>query len=98
MRSWAILETDGAHQRPSVITMVREFQSGDVGKRVVTSDGDEVGTIEKIESNMATVRPESSLAQSIRRRLGWTEESEDVYELRHSRVQDISGDEVHLKD
>lgn len=77
--------------------MVREFTAGDEGKTVVTADGDEVGTIEKIDRNMAHVRPDGSLARSIRRRLGWAEEDEDVYEIEHSRVSNISGDEVRLK-
>jgi hypothetical protein len=46
---------------------------------------------------MAHVRPKGSLSRSIRRRLGWGEEK-DAYEIEHSRVQQISGDEVHLKD
>jgi len=78
--------------------MVREFETSDEGKTVVTADGETVGKIQKIDRNMAHVRPEGSLAQSIRRRLGWTEENEDVYELRHSRVNEISGDTVKLKD
>ena len=95
---WSLVLSDVAQERPSVSTMVREFESNDEGKTVVTADGDEVGTIEKIDRNMAHVRPNSSLAQSIRRRLGWTEENDEVYELRHSRVREISGDEVHLKE
>jgi sporulation protein YlmC with PRC-barrel domain len=77
--------------------MPRQFKTSDEGKTVVTADGDEVGTIEKIEGDMAHVRPKGSLSRSIRRRLGWAED-EDAYEIEHSRVQKISGDEVHLKD
>jgi sporulation protein YlmC with PRC-barrel domain len=77
--------------------MPRQFKTSDEGKTVVTADGDEVGTIEKIEGDMAHVRPKGSLSRSIRRRLGWAED-EDAYEIEHSRVQQISGDEVHLKD
>ena len=77
--------------------MVREFRTSDEGKTVVTADGDEVGTIEKIEGDMAHVKPKGSLSRSIRRRLGWAED-EDMYEVEHAKVQQISGNEVHLKD
>lgn len=77
--------------------MAREFRDSDEGKTVVTEDGDEVGTIDKIERNMAHVKPKGSLSQSIRRRLGWAEEDSDVYEISHDRVADISDDKVRLK-
>ena len=77
--------------------MVREFRTSDEGKTVLTADGDEVGTIEKIEGDMAHVKPKGSLSRSIRRRLGWAED-EDMYEVEHAKVQQISGNEVHLKD
>ena len=78
--------------------MVREFRNSDEGKTVVTADGDEVGTIQKIEGEMAHVKPKGSLSRSIRRRLGWAEDDQDVYEVDHASVQQISGDEVHLKE
>lgn len=78
--------------------MVREFETGDEGKTVVTADGDEVGTIEQIDQHMAHVRPKGSLSQSVRRRLGWAEQDKDMYEITHSRVAQISDDEVHLKE
>lgn len=79
-------------------TMVRDFSSSDEGMTVRTSDGAEVGTIEEIKGNMAHVKPADGLSSSIRQRLGWTAEGEEVYELRHSKVDSFSGNEVHLKD
>ncbi|MFW5937986.1 MAG: hypothetical protein ACOCSN_03500 [Halanaeroarchaeum sp.] len=78
--------------------MVREFRNSDEGKTVVTADGDEVGKIERIQGDMAHVRPEESLSRSIRRRLGWAEDDQDVYEIDHSSVERIADDEVHLKE
>jgi len=78
--------------------MVREFRTSDEGKTVVTADGDEVGTVQKIDGNMAHVKPKGSLSRSIRRRLGWAEDDQDVYEIDHDSVQRIAGDEVHLKE
>jgi hypothetical protein len=78
--------------------MVREFKSTDEGMTVRAENGDRVGTIQKIEGNKAHVKPKSGLSQRIRTRLGWGDDESDVYELPHSRVHRIAGDEVHLKD
>lgn len=77
--------------------MVREFKSSDRNKTVVSADGDEIGTIERVSGNKAYVKPKQGLTDSIRDSLGWTDEQEDTYELMHSEVQQFSGDEVHLK-
>lgn len=82
----------------SVNTMAQEFQSSDEGKTVKTQDGDDVGTIESAEGNMALVKPESGLTESIRDRLGWTSEDKDEYELDQSKVDEITDDEVRLQD
>lgn len=82
----------------SVSTMVRDFQSSDEGTTVRTQEGDEVGTIEKVEDKMARVTPDTGLSESIRNRLGWTSEDQDTYELDHSDVDQISDDEVRLKE
>lgn len=87
-----------AQSRPPETQMVRDFESSDEGKTVVTADGDEVGTIEQIDENMAHVKPKGSLSRSVRRRLGWAEKDQDMYEITHSRVAQISGDEVHLRE
>lgn len=77
--------------------MVRDFQSSDEGKTVRTQEGDDVGTIDKVEEKMARVTPDTGLTESIRNRLGWTSEDQDRYELDHSDVDKISDDEVRLK-
>jgi len=63
----------------------------------MTADGDMVGTVEAIDGSEAHVKPDAGLAQNTRRRLGWTDEGEEVYALRHDNVDKISGDEIHLK-
>lgn len=77
--------------------MVRNFRDEDEGKRVVTADGDEIGTIEQVSGSMAHVKPASNLSQSVRRRLGWAEEGEDTYELQTSKVDNIASNEIKLK-
>lgn len=81
----------------SVSTMVRDFQSSDEGSTVRTQDGEEVGTIEKVEGKMARVTPDTGLTESIRNRLGWDSDDQDEYELDQSQVDRMSDDEVRLK-
>lgn len=77
--------------------MTRNFRSEDEGKRVVTADGDEIGTIEQASGSMAHVKPSANLSQSVRRRLGWAEEGEETYELQTTNVDSIESDEIRLK-
>jgi len=76
--------------------MAREFNPNDEGKTVRTADGDTVGTIEKIQSGVAHVRPKDSLSRSIRRRLGWAEEEGNTFELARDQVMNVTDDEVRL--
>jgi len=78
--------------------MVRKFKAGDKGMTVRTSGGDEVGTIDDVSGDVAQVKPNTSLSQSVRNRIGWTEDDQETYELRHSKVEKIEKREVHLKD
>lgn len=77
--------------------MVRNFKSEDEGKKVMTADGEMVGTVEEIRGGAAHVKPDSGLSGSIRNKLGWTEEGEATYRLHKRNVEKISGDEIHLK-
>lgn len=77
--------------------MAREFSSEDEGKQVVTADGDMVGTVDSIAGSSAHIKPSSDLSRSVRRRLGWTEEGEETYELEHSKVDRITSDEIRLQ-
>jgi hypothetical protein len=77
--------------------MVRRFKSEDEGMTVRTASGDEIGKIEGVHGDIAHVTPDSSLTESIRKRLGWSDENENMYELKHSSVARFEDDEVHLK-
>jgi sporulation protein YlmC with PRC-barrel domain len=76
--------------------MVRAFKSSDEGKRVVTSDGDNIGKVRRVNGDEAHVRPKGGLADSIRQRLGMGSD-EDMYVLNHDEVDSITDDEIKLK-
>jgi hypothetical protein len=77
--------------------MVRNFNSSDEGKHVMTADGDMVGTVDRISGGSAHVKPDNSLSQNTRRKLGWTDESEDTFRLKKSNVDSIDDDGIHLQ-
>lgn len=77
--------------------MARPFKTDDIGKTVVTGDGDTIGTIEEASGSSARVMPHEGLSQSIRRRLGWTEENIETYPLKQSEVDSFASDEIVLK-
>ena len=77
--------------------MVRAFKSSDKGKKVMTADGEMVGTVDAIDGDEAHVAVDSGLSGSIRSKLGWEDANETVYPLKHQNVDKIRGDEIHLK-
>ncbi len=76
--------------------MARNFRSTDEGKRVVTADGDMVGTVHEVAGASAHITIDEDLSRSVRRRLGWTEEGEETFQLENSKVERID-DEIRLK-
>lgn len=65
--------------------------------KVMTADGETVGTIDRVEGKQAYVKPDTGLSESIRSQLEWTEEGESSYELNHDAVDKIKDDGIHLK-
>lgn len=78
--------------------MARKFKRSDEGMTVRTADGDEIGVIETVEGNTARVKPDPSISDSIRQRLGWESKGQAMYDLDHSKVDTFVQDEVHLKE
>jgi len=77
--------------------MARDFRASDKGLKVVTDDGETIGTVEQVSDGEAHVKPDSGLPDSMRDRLGWTAEGEEMYRLDHDTVAEITDTEVRLK-
>ena len=69
----------------------------DEGKRVVTSDGDEVGMIAEVRGGTAYVEPDPGMFDKIKANLDWGDAGEDTYPIGMDDVADVSGDEVRLR-
>lgn len=70
----------------------------DKGKRVVNSSGDKIGVVSDVEGNAAHVNPEAGLSDSIRSKLGWDDSQDSKQMLPSDRIQEVTDDEVKLKD
>ena len=79
--------------------MREQFDTEDEGKRVVTKDGEHVGTIEQVAEGEAHVKPDEGLESSIRQKLGMSgaEEGDEMFALTDDRVESID-DEVRLNE
>ena len=69
----------------------------DEGKRVVTTDGDEVGMISEVRGGTAYVEPDPGTFDSIKSKLGWGDAGEDTYPIEADHVERVTDDEVHLR-
>jgi hypothetical protein len=70
----------------------------DVGKRVVTGSGEEVGRVVGFSGGSAHVNPDPELVDTVRTTLGWEDQSnEDTYRLNDEQVDTVTDDEIRLR-
>lgn len=70
----------------------------DQGKRVVNVQGDEIGMITEVEGDTAYVNPDPGITDTISSKLGWSDASEDDYQLHNDQVKTVTDKEVRLKE
>jgi hypothetical protein len=76
--------------------MADELTDSDVGKKVVTDDGDEIGRLAGVSDGDGTVDMYPGLTDQLRSKLGWTtdEGETDSHRLRPASVTDVSDDTI----
>lgn len=74
-----------------------QLTEDDQGKRVVSSDGDEVGMITEVRDGTAYVDPNPDMFDSIKSKLDWGDAGQDSYPLPANRIADVTDDEVRLQ-
>ncbi len=77
--------------------MSATFSDDDVGKSVENGNGEEVGTVIAVESEIAHVRPDPSAVESIKSSLGWEGVVEKTVTLEWTSVQERTVDTVRLE-
>ena len=74
------------------------FTEDDEGKSVMDANGDEIGMVNRVHGGDAFVDPDPGITDAIRSKLGWGQANKDEYRLESYRVDQITDDEIHLKD
>lgn len=69
----------------------------DIGKDVVTADGEKIGIISGIEDDTVFVEPEPGIADRITAKLGWEAIDEDDYRLTEDQIDAVTDDAVRLR-
>lgn len=80
--------------------MPTELTSEDEGKTVIRGD-ETVGRIVDVEGGTAYVDPDPSITDTIMSKLGWSKgegTDGDSYPLREDSVEEVTGDEVRLRE
>ncbi|USZ67922.1 hypothetical protein NGM10_14460 [Halorussus salilacus] len=78
--------------------MSETLTESDEGKRVVGPEGELLGTIDEVDAGVAHVEPDAGDYETVKRYLNWEDSANDDYTFRESAVEEISDDEVVLKD
>ncbi|SDR34141.1 hypothetical protein [Natronobacterium texcoconense] len=78
--------------------MTRErLTKDDEGKRVLNTDGTEVGRIVAVEDDRAYVEPDPGITDTIKAKLGWGEATEEAHLLDEGSIEEITDDVVRLR-
>ncbi|UPV74072.1 PRC-barrel domain containing protein [Halorussus limi] len=74
--------------------MNQPLSEDDEGKRVVGPDGEEIGTVEKVDAGVAHVDPKSSVSEAVKERLDWGDQGD--YTFQETHVESVTADEIVL--
>ncbi|PGF17001.1 hypothetical protein CP556_13310 [Natrinema sp. CBA1119] len=77
--------------------MCATFSDDDVDKPVENDAGEAVGVVTAVEGDVAHVRPDPSVVESIKSSLGWEKGAEETVALERESVREITADAVRLE-
>ena len=69
----------------------------DEGKRIVSHDGETIGTVAKVDQGVAHVDPEEDY-EAIKHYLDWEDASDEDYTFQETAVEEATDDEIVLKE
>lgn len=69
----------------------------DEGKRVLNTDGTDVGRLVRVEDGRGYVLPDPSLAETIKAKLGWGDVTKAAHPLDEGSIEKITEDAVYLR-
>lgn len=77
--------------------MATPVTEDEIGKRVISEDGEDLGMVASVEEETAYVEPEPGFIDRIKGAVGWESDAEDVVPIPSEAVIEITDDEVHLE-
>lgn len=72
------------------------LDNGDEGKRVVDSNGVEVGVVVEVDAGRAYVEPDPNALEEIGSKFGLSGADEETFPIEDSDVQAVTDDEIRL--
>lgn len=83
---------------PDAMDETTTMTEADVGKRVVSGSGEDVGRVVGFSGGSAHVDPHPELVDTVRTTLDWDDRpSEDTYRLNDEQVDTVTNDEIRLR-
>ncbi|ELZ28419.1 hypothetical protein C474_14964 [Halogeometricum pallidum JCM 14848] len=77
--------------------MATTITDDETGKRVVDSNGNQVGVVSSVEHGTAIVDPDPGITDKLLAKLGWDNSDEEDYPLQEARIDTITDDEIRLR-
>jgi hypothetical protein len=74
-----------------------QLTEDDEGKKVVSTDGDEIGRITEVRGGTAYVNPDPGMFDTVKAKLNWGDAGEDSYPLEADHVADVTDNEIRLR-
>ncbi|WP_306054508.1 hypothetical protein [Natronococcus wangiae] len=80
--------------------MGEEITMEDGGKRVIDSNGNEIGVVTDVddEDGTAYVEPNQEIGGELKTRLGWGSDAQSEYPLRNDAIGEITEEEILLRE
>ncbi|MFC4450371.1 PRC-barrel domain containing protein [Halorussus aquaticus] len=69
----------------------------DEGKRVVGSEGEVLGTVDKIDAGVAHVEPDAGDYDTVRRYLDVEDPDAEVYTFQETAVEEVTAEKIVLR-
>ncbi len=76
--------------------MTQELTEKDEGKKIVDSNGEQIGIVSGVRGGTAYVDPDPGLTDSLKSRLGWGDVNQDDYPLNADQIDTVTDDEIRL--
>lgn len=72
------------------------INDSDEGKKVVNTEGEQIGMISEVKGGEAYVDLDPDLSDKIRSKLGWDDADQDAYKLPADSIDEVTDDEVRI--